>query len=211
MKGKKGVFVTFEGGEGCGKTTQVNRFARELQKRKVPVIKTKEPGGTTVGQKIRKILFQNRRAYPLPKAEVLLFVADRAQHFEEVLRSHLKKGEVVLCDRFLDSTLAYQWAGRGFEKKWLLALHDFATDGFLPDLTFYIDLPPEVGLNRKGRVKNRFDELDLAFHRKVRSGYLKLAQENRERITVVDGSLSPKALFDRMWAIFIQRFGDTLF
>jgi dTMP kinase len=178
------AFISFEGIEGSGKSTQLQRLARALGP---AVVVTREPGGTPLGQAIRKLLLEGET--PAPLAEVLLFFADRAEHVATVVRPGLEKGLTVLTDRYSDSTLAYQGYGRGLSVEILRALSDTATGGLWPDLTLLLDLDVETGLARAGRrgTTDRLEGEDTAFHDRVRSGYLDLARQEPRRFAIVDG------------------------
>jgi len=205
------LFITFEGIEGSGKTTQLLRVASELRERGLTVVTTKEPGGTPLADRIRAILLDSRNVID-PIAEVLLFAASRRQHTVEVIRPASDRGEIVLCDRYTDSTLAYQGFGRLLNLDQLRTLNRWATGDLDPDLTLVYDLPEEVGLgravHRNARAvddEGRFEAEDLKFHRRVREGYLTLAQEQPHRYAVVDANGSIDEVFDRTLATLRQR------
>ena len=190
------MFITFEGPEGSGKTTQIPRLAEWLRTRGYRVLTTREPGGTAIGDHIRAILMDPANTALVPEAEILLFSASRAQLVREVILPALAAGTVVLCDRFFDSTLAYQGFGHGLDLEMLARITDFATGELRPNLTVLLDVDPEEGLQRRragragGEEWNRLDAQALAFHQRVRAGYLTLAaQEPRWR--VVDGAGEP--------------------
>ena len=197
MAGAGPFFITFEGGEGAGKTTQIVHLAGYLAGRGVKSILTREPGGTTIGKQIRAVLLDPAHAVMAPQTELLLYMADRAEHVQTVIRPSLAAGSSVLCDRFFDATRVYQGAARGLAAEWIVRLHDLLFGGFKPDLTLLLDLPPEDGLararhqlERGGRIggESRFEEEALAFHQRVRSGYLSLAQQEPGRFRVIDAS-----------------------
>jgi len=182
------VFITFEGPEGAGKTTQVNLLAEALRADGRRVVATHEPGGTVLGEDIRRILLAPGGTIS-PRAEALLFVAARSQLVDEVIRPALARGEIVLCDRFSDSTIAYQAGGRGLARDAIESLITFATGGLEPDLTFLLDLAAAAGLNRKhGGSRTRLDLENLAFHERVRVMYLDLARRFPDRIVVIDAA-----------------------
>lgn len=186
-----GPFITFEGGEGSGKTVQTRALYRRLSRLGIPTLLTHEPGGTASGEKIAHWLKWARGAGISPLTELLMFNASHAQLVEEVIRPNLKLGKVIICDRFTDSTLAYQGYGRGLDMETVAAINHIATQGLKPDLTVLLDLPVEAGLARKEDQKpDRFHQADIAFHRKVRDGYLKLAAEEPERWLVIDATQS---------------------
>ncbi len=196
-----GLFVTFEGIEGCGKTTQIHLAADYLGKRGIPCLRTEEPGGNTLGRKLREMLLNRGPFILYPETELLLFTAARAQHVREVILPALGEGKVVLCDRFADATLVYQGYARGLDVEAIRYLNTFVTKSLQPDLTLLFDLPVEVGLTRaRERIarlnqvlrEDRFEEEDLSFHKKIREGYLLLAHQEKDRFRVIDaaGSIS---------------------
>jgi dTMP kinase len=183
----QGVFITVEGVEGSGKTTVVQAVADRLRQAGVPVVVTAEPGGTPLGAHVRAWLLQG--GHRSGWAEAFLFLASRAEHVAQVIRPALQRGDVVLCDRYTDSTLAYQGFGLGLPLKGLRTLNALATGDLQPHLTLLLDLDPVIGLQRVART-TAFERRDLAFHRRVRAGYLQLAQEEPHRIKVVDAHRS---------------------
>jgi dTMP kinase len=186
------LFITFEGPEGSGKSTQIRWLAAALEARNLPVLSTREPGGTTIGNAIRAILLDPARTEMSPRAETLLFNAARAQIVDQIIRPALATGTVVLCDRYADSTLAYQGYGHGQALEPLRRLGEYATTGLKPDLTIFLDIDVQEGLRRKqsggAEEWNRMEEKALAFHQAVRRGYLQLAAEEPERWLVVDAA-----------------------
>jgi dTMP kinase len=188
------VFVTLEGPEGGGKSTQARVLAMRLQALSYDVLLTREPGGTPFGETIREILLGSRFSAMLPETEALLNSAARAQHVAEVIRPALESGKLVLCDRFLDSTLAYQGAGRGLDLETLTAMQRFATRGLWPDLTLLFDVPYQVGQARRaasGEPLNRFDSDARDFHERIRQYFLDAARSQPGRWHVIDASASP--------------------
>ncbi|MBW2557705.1 MAG: dTMP kinase [Deltaproteobacteria bacterium] len=192
-----GVFVTFEGIEGSGKTTQIKKAGDYLKGRGVPFVVTGEPGGTPAGNELRKILLDKTALVLSGRTEVLLFAADRAQHIKEVIAPAMQRGEIVLCDRFSDATIAYQGYGRKQEIKSVREICDFASRSLVPDMTFLFDISAGKGLDRViGRARragnvplvDRFEREHLKFHEMIRSGYLALAEENPDRFRVIDAS-----------------------
>ncbi|RMF26846.1 MAG: dTMP kinase [Chloroflexi bacterium] len=201
-----GLFITFEGPEGSGKTTQVQRLAERLRRAGYPVLTTREPGGTTIGDQIRAVLHDLRNREMDPRTEVLLYAASRAQLVAEVVRPALARGTIVLCDRYTDSTLAYQGYGRGLDLDVLKAMMDFATGGLKPHLTLYLDLPVEKGLARKQEALqrgegewNRLDQEDVAFHRRVRAGYHALAAAEPGRWRVLNADRPIEVVQTDVW------------
>ena len=186
-------FITIEGPDGSGKSTQAQLLADHLQDKGHDVLFTREPGGTEIGDQIRRVIMSLDNKRMSPQAEFLLFSASRAQLVREVIQPKLAAGGVVVCDRFYDSSLAYQGYGHQLDQDQLRSVTEFVTGGLLPDLTLLLDLPSEVGLNRRREAGlwNRLDDYDLAFHERVRAGYLRLAQSEPGRWVVIDGTRSP--------------------
>ncbi|MGE5842970.1 MAG: dTMP kinase, partial [Deltaproteobacteria bacterium] len=199
---KRGVFISFEGIEGCGKSTQAKGLARKLGRLGIAHVMTLEPGGTQIGRKMRQVLLDSRNKALTPLAELMLYAADRAQHVEEIIKPALSAGKWVVCDRFSDATVVYQGAARGQDGRLIRLLNKVVTDGIRPDLTFLLDCPVEVGLGRAlGRNmkgQERFEREALSFHRKVRKGYLDLARRNRKRFVVLDATVHPKEIEAKM-------------
>jgi len=201
----KGVFITFEGPDGAGKTTQLNLLAAYLKKEGYKVLSTREPGGTPLAEGIRSLLLSpwGEEIYGL--TEVFLYAASRVQHVREKILPALAEGKIVLCDRFTDSTLAYQGYGRGMELEFLHRLNHLATGGLKPALTLLLDLPPEEGLRRgkkgkEGMVRDRLEEEDLDFHHRVREGFLDLARQEPERIKIIDARQPVEKVFAEVLA-----------
>lgn len=190
------MFITFEGPEGCGKTTQIPPLGQFLRDSGHDVLETREPGGTAIGDQIRSVLLARKNTAMLTRTEILLFQAARAQLVEEVIRPALARGSIVLCDRYADSTLAYQGYGYQTDLAELRKIVDFAIRGLKPDLTLLLDVDVEIGLRRRSSEgdTNRLDAYDLAFYRRVRQGYHALARAEPERWVVVDGSRPPDAV-----------------
>ena len=192
------MFITFEGIEGCGKTTQMERFAENLKKHGIPLITTFEPGGTRIGEDIRRILLDARNKELSPLAELILYAADRAQHIDQVIKPALDQGKWVICDRFVDATVAYQGIARGQDMRLIQMLNETTTHGIRPDMTFLLDCPVEMGLERAikrneapdHQGQDRFERETMDFHNKVRKGYLDLANQEKERFVIIDGFLS---------------------
>jgi dTMP kinase len=192
------MFITFEGIEGCGKTTQIRRLARRLASLRIPVVLTFEPGGTRIGRQIRRVLLDSRNRDLAPLAEVMLYAAERAQHVKEVIKPALEQGKWVLCDRFMDATVVYQGMARGQDMKLIQLLNEKVTLSIRPNITLLLDCPVKVGLerailrNKRGRVRgqDRFEKENQVFHQRVRRGYLALARKDPKRFVVIraDGS-----------------------
>lgn len=201
------MFITFEGPEGSGKTTQIRLFAEFLRARGYDVLTTREPGGTEISDQIRAVLVNLRNTAMHPRTEILLFQAARAQLVEQVIRPALSRGTLVLSDRYADSTLAYQGYGHGYPLEELRRLIAFATGGLIPDLTFLLDVNPAQGLERKQREGewNRLDAYDLGFHQRVRAGYLEMARAEPHRWVVVDATQSIEVIQNDIRRRFEQR------
>lgn len=180
------MFIAFEGGEGSGKTTQLQQLASWLRARGLEVVATREPGGTPTGRRLRAVLLDEPGEELSPRAEALLYAADRAQHVDTVIRPALARGAVVLTDRFADSTLAYQGAGRRVQLDETARVNDYATGGLTPDLTVLLDLPAEAGLARSGAGGDRMEAEPVDFHERVRREFRALAQRDPARYLVVD-------------------------
>ncbi len=202
-------FVTFEGIEGSGKTTQIRRLSDHLKARGTPHLVTREPGGTPLANEIRALLLSPRDEPVSPETELLLYEAARAQHVRAVILPALAAGTAVLCDRFCDATLAYQGFSRGIEASRIEWLNGFAAAGAVPDLTILLDLAPEDGFRRiagRGRILDRLEAESIAFHRQVREGYLSLCRRHPGRIVLVDASRPADGVFEAVKAA-TGRFG----
>lgn len=194
---RQGLFITFEGGEGAGKTTLIEEIARRLASEGYSVLKTREPGGTKVGEHIRTLLLQQTGPMS-PYAELSLFLASRAQHICEIIGPALEAGKIVLCDRFNDSSVAYQGAARGLGTEKVSAFCEFISQGVKPHLTLYLDLDPEVGLARaaKTRAQDRIEAETVAFHRKIREAYLAIHKAEPQRFRLINAELAPQQVFE---------------
>ncbi len=206
---RHGTLVTLEGGEGSGKSTQAEVLATLLREQRYTVLLTREPAGTELGE-IVKGIFQ-RGVAVTAESELFLFEAARAQHVRDVIRPALERGEVVLCDRYMDSTLAYQGYGRGLSLDHLRAVNHIATEGLSPHFTILMDVPPETGLARKDyeRLGDSIGKEPLEFHERVRAGYLELARREPKRFAVVDASLPSERVTESAWQ-HLQRFLDHI-
>jgi len=206
----KGPFITVEGVEGCGKSTQIALLKEYLESRGRAVVVTREPGGTPIAESIRGILLDPANSALSPMAEAFLYAAARAQHVDERIRPALDAGTAVISDRFADSTTAYQGAGRELPPETIQSLHAFATRGTWPDLTFVLDLPVEVGLRRAGHG-NELDRIELEpleFHQRVREGFLQIARKEPARVHVVDGTQSIEAVAAAIRDLVERNLGD---
>lgn len=196
----RGKFITFEGGEGCGKTTQIKLLSAALTQRGVAHITTREPGGTPLAEKIRPLLVEAQTAGEdwTPLAETLLFLAARVQHWQQKIEPALAAGQWVLCDRFIDSTLVYQGIGKGLGLETLQTLHhNINGDAWKPDVTLLLDIDPAEGLKRAGARNDnetRFEDLDFSFHQKLREGFLQLAKAEPTRIRIINALGSPESV-----------------
>lgn len=220
MAAETPMFITLEGGEGAGKTTQIVHLAGFLAERGVKSILTREPGGTVIGKRIRAVLLDPEHVGMAPQTELLLYLADRAEHIQAVIRPTLADGTSVLCDRFFDATIVYQGAARGLSAEWIGRLHDLLFAGLTPDLTLLLDLAPEAGLARARRQleqgvraggEGRFEAESMDFHRRVRAGYLALARQEPERFRVIDAGRDEERVRRDIQAaveMFLKRRGD---
>jgi dTMP kinase len=195
------LFITFEGIEGCGKTTQIGLLTSYLKSIHRPLLFTREPGGTEVGERIRQILLSSENVRLEPMAELFLYAAARIQHFRQVISPALREGKVVLCDRFAEATLAYQGYGRGLDLAWIEEIHARTVENVKPDRTFLLDVPVEEGLRRALKrmekhthKEDRFEKEALDFHQRVREGYLILARRDPQRIIILDGMKDEQTL-----------------
>lgn len=202
------MFITLEGPDGSGKSSQIEPLAEYLRQQGCSVITTREPGGTSISNQVRDVLKSMENKSMHPRTEILLFCAARAQLVEEVICPALEKGMIVLSDRYADSTLAYQGYGHGYDLDFLRSLLNFATGGLWPDLTLYLDVDAETGLNRRksgGGEWNRLDDYALAFHRRVRQGYVELAAQQPQRWVTVDAGQPMQVVQQELRRIVTQR------
>jgi dTMP kinase len=212
---KRGIFITLEGPEGSGKTTQAQRLTKRLKAAGHDVMYTREPGGTPTGEAIRGILQYNDTGEPIsPETEVLLFAASRAQLVRHVILPALEAGTIVVSDRFCDSTTVYQGYGRGFSVETMLSINDFAVGEAVPELTILLDVDVDLGFERlarrqaeTGAEKDRIEQEEMSFHRRVRDGYLELAKRFNDRFTVLDGSGTEDEVSEKIWSVVSEQLG----
>lgn len=186
----KGLFITIEGNDGSGKSTVISSLKKELEKLNIDVVYSREPGGSYVAEKIRDVILDNDNIAMDDKTEALLYAASRRQHLCETVYPAINAGKLVVCDRFIDSSLAYQGVARGLGIDYVYNMNQFATEGFMPDLTIYLLVDPQIGLNRKANQKelDRLEHEKIEFHTKVYNGYLELAERFKDRVRIVDGN-----------------------
>jgi dTMP kinase len=201
------MLITFEGIEGCGKTTQIDLLSDHLVRQGYSVVKTREPGGTSFGEALRKLLLTKGMNVG-PMCELMVFMAMRAQHMDEVILPAIKEGQIILCDRFTDATYAYQGSGRKIETQVIDALNAMVTKGIRPNLTILLDIPVEKGLKRRAAASDmdRIEAEEVSFHQRVRKAYGRLAKEDPKRFFVVDASLKIEAIHD----LIKTKVGNTL-
>ncbi len=203
-----GILITFEGIDYSGKTTQAKKLFNYLKRKGHKVVFLREPGGEKISESIRQVLLSSRNAGMSPLTELLLYIASRAQLVSKVILPALKQGKIVICDRFYDSTLAYQGYGRGLGKKTIEYLNKISVSGLKPDLTFLIDIPLRVfmlRMRKNNRKKDRIEKEKIVFYKKVRKGYLRIAEKNKKRFRVIDGSGEIKEVWDK-----VQQMADSL-
>ena len=194
---KKGLFITFEGADGCGKTTQINLLKKYLEENGHNVLLTREPGGKGLGEKVREILL-NYDGPVSDRCESFLFLADRAQNIDIIVNPAVKAGKIVLCDRHIDSTVAYQGYGRGLDIERINMLNNLATNGKKPDLTFVFDVDVETSMKRVGKEKDRVESAGIEFHNRVRNGYLELATQEPDRIKVLNATKTIEEIHEKV-------------
>jgi dTMP kinase len=206
---KQGFFITVEGGEGAGKTTLIHKLSQSLFQTGKKTELTREPGGIRIAEEIRRVILDTKNTGMDARTEALLYAAARRQHLVQKVIPALQSGKIVICDRFIDSSLAYQGYARGLGVEAVWEINRFAIDNVMPHLTLYMDVPPEVGLHRintaKVREINRLDLEGLAFHHKVREGYLQLLDRYPERIVRIDADQEPQTVFEQVVAVVEER------
>ena len=200
----RGLFITFEGGDGCGKSTQLELVRKYLEEKGFKTLTTREPGSVGLGQKLREVLL-HYDGDVAPRAEAFLFLADRAQHIAKIVKPAIDNGVIVLCDRHTDSSVAYQGYGRGEDIEQINMLNNLATQGIKPDLTLLFDVSTEVAQTRVGSEKDRMESAGIEFHKKVRHGYLEIAKKEPQRIKVVDSNLSIEEVFAEVKKIIDEK------
>ena len=210
------MFITFEGIEGSGKTTQIQNTLNFFRKKGYEPIVTREPGDTKIGKKVRSILLDPKNNDMSPLCELFLYEADRAQHLFEVISPSLKAGKIVLCDRFIDATIVYQGIARGIDKDFIEKIHEIVVKDIKPDLTILFDLDFEIGLKRTFKAlengervlaETRFEQEKIEFHQKIRNGYLELAKKEKQRFFIVDASLNYDQVFEQILSGIRERMG----
>lgn len=199
---QRGKFITFEGCDGCGKSTQLRLFSDYLAEKEIPHIFTREPGGGKISEAIRKVLLDGKNSEMTDECEALLYAAARVQHIKDRVEPALKAGQLVICDRYVDSSIAYQAYARGLGEDFVKSINSYALEHYLPDATVFIDLSPRDAFLRKhGADENdRLEQAGTAFHEKVYAGYQKLARENPDRILTVNGKNTPQGIFKEILA-----------
>ncbi len=212
---KRGLFITLEGGEGSGKTSQINRLSEYLMAQNYKVVTTREPGGTDEGEAIRSLLVQRYGGNWEPLAEVLLLFAARITHIEKVIKPALENGKIVICDRFTDSTIAYQGYGLGIEIDKIKSIQEMTIGDFVPDITLILDIDVKLGLDRSNKrlagnigykqTEDRFERMDIKFHEKLRNGFLTIAENESQRCHVIDASENIDIVFDNVKDIILSK------
>ena len=207
---EKGLFITFEGCDGCGKTTCINNVSTILRNCGIEFILTREPGGSKIAEEIRNIILDKNNTEEDPRTESLLYAASRRQHLVEIILPALKSGKIVLCDRYLDSSLAYQGYARNLGIDNIMSINSFAIENVMPDLTFFLDLSPEEGLKRiqsRKRESDRLDQEKLDFHKRVYEGYQIVNNRFKDRIVRIDASKAPNEIAEEICSILLSRLG----
>ena len=206
---KKGKFITFEGGEGSGKSTQIDVLLAKLKNEGIDVLKTREPGGTNVGEKIRELLVSGGRNDLTPLSELFLNSSSRKEHIEKLIKPSLDTGKWVLCDRFTDSTLVYQGYAHGLDLEVIRNLNKLTVGEYIPDLTFILDLSPEIGLKRakkRNNNENRYEQMDISFHYKIRESFLKIANTDEKKYKIINANLNKNEISEDIFKIVVNKF-----
>lgn len=203
----RGKFITYEGCDGCGKSTQLKMLSDYLTQKGIEHIFTREPGGGKISEAIREILLNGKNTEMTDECEALLYAAARVQHLHDRVEPALAQGKLVICDRYVDSSIAYQAYGRNLGRDFIEKINAYALENYLPDVTLFIDLTPEAAFARKkGADENdRLEQAGMAFHKRVYQGYDELANEQKERIVRVDGNATPEQIFDRVIQVLKQK------
>ena len=203
----RGKFITYEGCDGCGKSTQLKMLSDYLTQKGVEHIFTREPGGGKISEAIREILLNGKNTEMTDECEALLYAAARVQHLHDRVEPALAQGKLVICDRYVDSSIAYQAYGRNLGRDFIEKINAYALENYLPDVTLFIDLTPEAAFTRKkGADENdRLEQAGMAFHKRVYQGYDELANEQKERIVRIDGNATPEQIFDRVIQVLKQK------
>lgn len=213
MSATGGVFISFEGGEGGGKSTQLKLLVSAFEKASIPFIATREPGGTIGAEKIRSLVVEEKGENWSALSETLLFNAARVEHVERVIKPALYERKTVICDRFFDSTLIYQGIGKGLGEAYVKGLHNFIFGNFMPSLTVILDIDPEIGLKRasdRNHNETKFENLDIEFHRKIRSGFLAIAEKDPQRCAVFNANQKKEVLHRQIIDTIKTRCGIVL-
>ena len=205
MSTSKGLFISFEGIDGCGKSTQIKMLCSYLKDRNKEFLMVREPGGTDISEQIRKILLHSHDQEISDRTEALLMTGSRAQLIDEKILPFLNQGKIVIADRFLDSTLAYQGGGRELDLNWLIDLNNFATNNTFPDITFFIDVEPEIGAKRSGFSKDRIESAGLEFQSRVRQSYIKLSTLFNDRYLTLDGNQEKKIIHKKIVSHLLEK------
>lgn len=203
----RGKFITFEGCDGCGKSTQLKMLSKYLTENDIPHVFTREPGGGKISEQIREILLNGKNSEMTDECEALLYAASRVQHLQDVVEPALKEGKLVICDRYVDSSIAYQAYGRNLGVEFISKINAYALENYLPNVTVFIDLSPKAAFLRKhGADENdRLEQAGMAFHERVYEGYLALAKDNPNRVARVDGAGTPEEIFKEVVRILKER------
>lgn len=210
----RGIFITFEGPEGGGKSSQIALLVERARSQGFDVLETREPGGTSIGERIRQILLSHGSSAIANKTEMLLYAASRAQHVEEIIRPALNEGKIVICDRFIDASIAYQGYGLGLSIEEITEVNKLATDGLVPDRTYMLDLPVELGMQRISTCRgcnedlqaiglDRIESKDMEYHRQVREGFLEIARQDVRRVRIVDAAKAMEDVASTVWEDFL--------
>ena len=205
MSTSKGLFISFEGIDGCGKSTQIKMLCSYLKDRNKESLMVRETGGTDISEQIRKILLHSHDQEISDRTEALLMTGSRAQLIDEKILPFLNQGKIVIADRFLDSTLAYQGGGRELDLNWLIDLNNFATNNTFPDITFFIDIEPEIGAMRSGSSKDRIERAGLEFQSRVRQSYIKLSTLFNDRYLTLDGNQEKKIIHKKIVSHLLEK------